>query len=135
MLHIPLIHVVAIAVSILRTGAVTPWLFGNHPLEPPEPPDGYRWSLTLLYLVTAICVGVLYVACRWYAERQARIEAAFRRPVSYFRLPLRLRSPRCSSATRRASAFDKPFMALARLGVTVLSVMPDRYAENTTGWM
>ena len=69
-LHIPLIHLAAIAISLIRTGAVTPWLFGNHPLEPPEPPDGYRWSLTLLYLVTAVCVGVLFVACRWYAERR-----------------------------------------------------------------
>ena len=64
-LHIPLIHVAAIVVSLIRTGAVTPWLFGNHPMEPPEQPPGYRWSLTLLYLVTAICVVVLYVACRW----------------------------------------------------------------------
>jgi uncharacterized membrane protein len=67
-LHIPLIHLVAIAIPLIRTGAVTPWLFGNHPLEPPEPPDGYRWSLALLYLVTAICVGLLYIACRWYAD-------------------------------------------------------------------
>ena len=66
-LHIPLIHLAAIVISLMRTGAVTPWLFGNHPLEPPEPPDGYRWSLTLLYLVTAICVGLLFVACRWYS--------------------------------------------------------------------
>src|SRR5688572_13613431 len=73
-LHIPLIHLVAIAISIIRTGAVTPWLFGNHPLEPPEPPDGYRWSLTLLYLVTAICVGMLYVACRWYAGRRSVVD-------------------------------------------------------------
>ena len=70
-LHIPLIHLAAIAVSLIRTGTITPWLFGNHPLEPPEPPDGYRWSLTLLYLVTAICVGLLYVACRWYEGRRA----------------------------------------------------------------
>jgi uncharacterized membrane protein len=69
-LHIPLIHLTAIAISLIRTGAVTPWLFGNHPMEPPEPPDGYRWSLTLLYLVTAVCVGLLYVACRWYADRR-----------------------------------------------------------------
>ena len=78
-LHIPLIHLAAIAISLIRTGAVTPWLFGNHPLEPPEPPDGYRWSLTLLYLVTAVCVGLLYVACRWYAEwRRARTSALAR---------------------------------------------------------
>ena len=78
-LHIPLIHLAAIAISLIRTGAVTPWLFGNHPLEPPEPPDGYRWSLTLLYLVTAVCVGVLFVACRWYADwRRERTSAIAR---------------------------------------------------------
>lgn len=69
-LHIPMIHVAAIVISLVRTGTVTPWLFGNHPMEPPEPPPGYRWSLVLLYLVTAVCVGLLYVACRWYAERR-----------------------------------------------------------------
>ena len=78
-LHIPLIHLAAIAISLIRTGAVTPWLFGNHPLEPPEPPDGYRWSLTLLYLVTAICVGLLYVACRWYADRRKASSSLFAR--------------------------------------------------------
>jgi uncharacterized membrane protein len=69
-LHIPLIHVAAIVVSLIRTGAVTPWLFGNHPLEPPDQPDGYRWNLPLLYLVTAVCVVALYAACRWYVERK-----------------------------------------------------------------
>ncbi len=67
-LHIPLIHIVAMVISLVRTGAITPWLFGNHPMEPPEPPPDYRWSLPLLYLVTAVCVGLLYVACRWYAR-------------------------------------------------------------------
>jgi uncharacterized membrane protein len=70
-LHIPLIHLAAIAISVIRTGTVTPWLFGNHPLEPPEAPDGYRWSLPLLYLVTAVCVGLLYAACRWYVGRRS----------------------------------------------------------------
>ena len=69
-LHIPLIHVAAIIVSLIRTGAITPWLFGNHPLEPPDQPPGYRWSLSLLYLVTAVCVIALYAACRWWAERR-----------------------------------------------------------------
>ncbi len=77
-LHIPLIHVAAIVISVIRTGTVSPWLFGNHPLEPPEPPPGYQWSLALLYLVTAVCVGVLYVACRWYAERRKATRTEFR---------------------------------------------------------
>jgi uncharacterized membrane protein len=70
-LHIPLIHVAAIVVSLIRTGAVTPWLFGNHPMEPPDQPDGYRWSLALLYVVTAVCVVALYGACKWWDERRA----------------------------------------------------------------
>jgi uncharacterized membrane protein len=69
-LHIPLIHVAAIVVSLMRTGAVTPWLFGNHPMEPPDQPDGYRWSLALLYLVTAGCVIALYGACKWWGGRR-----------------------------------------------------------------
>jgi uncharacterized membrane protein len=72
-LHIPLIHVAAIIVSLIRTGSITPWLFGNHPLEPPDQPPGYRWSLTLLYVVTAVCVVALYGACRWWADRRRRV--------------------------------------------------------------
>lgn len=68
-LHIPLIHLAAIVVSLIRTGSVTPWLFGNHPMEPPPQPPGYRWSLTLLYVVTVICVALLYVACKWWSNR------------------------------------------------------------------
>ena len=72
MLHIPLIHLAAIAVSLIRTGAVTPWLFANHPLNPGQAPAGYQWSLPLLYLVWAIVVVILYFPCRWYAALKAR---------------------------------------------------------------
>jgi uncharacterized membrane protein len=65
LLHIPLIHALACVVSVARTGSVTPWLFGNHPLWPPDKPPGYQWSLTLLYLVTAVAIAMLYYACRW----------------------------------------------------------------------
>jgi uncharacterized membrane protein len=71
LLHIPLIHVLACLVSLVRTGSVTPWLFGNHPLWPPEQPPGYRWSLGLLYFVTLVAVAILYVACRWYGRVKA----------------------------------------------------------------
>jgi uncharacterized membrane protein len=69
-LHIPLIHIAAMVVSWIRTGSVTPWLFGNHPMEPADQPEGYRWSLWLLYLVTAVCVAILFAACRWWLERR-----------------------------------------------------------------
>jgi len=71
LLHIPLIHVAACVVSLMRTGAVNPWLFTNHPMNPGELPPDYRWSLALLYLVFVICVAILYFPCRWYARVRA----------------------------------------------------------------
>jgi uncharacterized membrane protein len=68
MLHIPLIHLAAILVSFLRSGGVVPWLFANHPTNNPPPPDGYTWSLPLLYLVFAGVVTLLYFPCRWFAR-------------------------------------------------------------------
>jgi len=72
LLHIPLIHATALLVSLAREGRVNPWLFGNHPMMPPPVPDGYRWSLPLLYVVFVVVVAILYVPCRWFAERKAR---------------------------------------------------------------
>jgi len=71
-LHIPLIHALALLVSRIRLGAVSPWLFTNHPMGNPEPPDGYVWSLPLLYLVWGIAIALLYFACRWFAGVKAR---------------------------------------------------------------
>lgn len=72
LLHIPLIHVSAVVVSLIRDGSVNPWLFGNHPLNPGPVPPAYRWSLPLLYLVFAIDVALLYLPCRWFAAVKAR---------------------------------------------------------------
>ncbi len=72
LLHIPLIHVLAVVVSLVRHGSVVPWLFGNHPMQPPEQPAGYMWSLWLLYLVFVITVAILYYQCRWYGAEKAR---------------------------------------------------------------
>jgi len=71
-LHIPLIHALALVVSKIRTGSVDPWLFTNHPMGNPPAPDGYTWSLGLLYLVWAVAVVMLYFASRWYADVKAR---------------------------------------------------------------
>jgi uncharacterized membrane protein len=72
LLHIPLIHLAAIVVSLVREGHVDPWLFANHPMMVPPPPDGTTWSLGLLYVVFAVVVAVLYLPCRWYANVKAR---------------------------------------------------------------
>jgi uncharacterized membrane protein len=66
-LHIPLIHLVALGVSLIELGRVSPWLFTNHPMLNPPPPDGYTWGLTTLYLVWALVLIPLYFVCRWYA--------------------------------------------------------------------
>jgi len=72
LLHIPLIHVLALLVSKLREGSVNPWLFANHPMNPGPVPDGYMWSLGLLYLVLAIAIALLYLPCRWFADLKSR---------------------------------------------------------------
>jgi uncharacterized membrane protein len=72
LLHIPLIHAAALVTSYVREGRVNPWLFDNHPLPASPPPDGYTWTLPLLYLVLAAVLPLLYVACRWYADVKAR---------------------------------------------------------------
>jgi uncharacterized membrane protein len=68
LLHIPVIHLAAVLVSLLRNGNVDPWLFANHPVLAPDPPYDYIWSLPLLYLVTAAVVALLYFPCRWFAR-------------------------------------------------------------------
>ena len=70
-LHIPLIHALALVVSKIRLGSISPWLFTNHPMGNPEPPEGYTWSLPLLYVVWAISIAILYFACRWFANVKA----------------------------------------------------------------
>ena len=72
LLHIPLIHALALVVSKVRLGEVSPWLFANHPMGNPEAPEGYLWSLPLLYAVWALVIVVLYFACRWFAQLKAR---------------------------------------------------------------
>jgi len=71
-LHIPLIHALALVVSKIRLGFISPWLFTNHPMGNPEPPDGYVWSLPVLYAVWAIAIVLLYFACRWFMTVKAK---------------------------------------------------------------
>jgi uncharacterized membrane protein len=80
-LHIPFIHAAALIVSKIRLGFVSPWLFTNHPMGNPEPPDGYIWSLALLYLVWAITIVILYFPCRWFARIKATSTASW---LKYF---------------------------------------------------
>jgi uncharacterized membrane protein len=81
LLHIPVIHIAAVIVSLVREGQVNGWLFGNHPLAAPPVPDDYSWSLGLLYLVFLASVIALYYPCRWFARLRATRRSEW---LSYF---------------------------------------------------
>jgi uncharacterized membrane protein len=78
LLHVPLIHLVAVGLSLARYGEVIPWLYRN----PPTPlPEGYGYALGLVYAVTVGVVAVLYPVCRWFAGVKRRRKDAW---LSYF---------------------------------------------------
>jgi hypothetical protein len=72
LLHIPLIHLLALGVSKFRLGEVHPWLFANHPMGAPPAPGAVVWSLPLLYGIWIFAVALLYLPCRGYAAFKAR---------------------------------------------------------------
>jgi uncharacterized membrane protein len=71
LLHIPAIHFAAVLVSLIRERRVDGWLLENHPMMSPPPPQDYRWSLGLLYLVFIVVVTALYFPSRWYWRRKS----------------------------------------------------------------
>ena len=79
LLHIPLIHAVAMLVSVIRGDGGLGWLVENHPVMVGPAPAGYTWSLPLLYAITVLCVALLYLPCRWFAAARAK------RPESWLR--------------------------------------------------
>jgi uncharacterized membrane protein len=70
LLHIPLIHVLALITWFLRDGSTHGDWFHSAPYVSVAPEQ--RWSLGLLYLVFVIAVVLLYFPCRWFAELKAR---------------------------------------------------------------
>ena len=69
LMHIPAIHLAALAVMYLRYGTVSASWYASAPFA--SVPDDKRWSLGLLYLVFALVVTLLYFPCRWYARVKA----------------------------------------------------------------
>jgi len=69
LLHVPLIHLIALGLSLARYGRVIPWLVEN----PPTPlPEGYGYGLAVVYLVTVLVVAALYPVCVRFAELKRR---------------------------------------------------------------
>ena len=73
-LHIPLAHLIGIALTAVRYGAA-PFLWLPPPtLGTPRNlfPSEYGWDLWVVYAVTAMLVALLYPACLWLARLKAR---------------------------------------------------------------
>jgi uncharacterized membrane protein len=73
LLHIPLIHLLAVAVCYARYGQVH-WMFESPSLRqfPITPPPGWGYSLPIIYLVWACVVLALYPLCHWFAGLKQR---------------------------------------------------------------
>lgn len=83
LLHFPLIHLVALALSYARYGQ-GPWLFTGPPWGPGLMrafPEGYGYGLGVVYAVWVAVVLLLYPLCRWFAGVKRRRRDAW---LSYF---------------------------------------------------
>ena len=72
LLHIPLIHGLAVLFAYLRYGHAE-WFFANPPADGPPPiPAGYGYSLPIVYLIWVGVIAALYPVCQWFAEVKRR---------------------------------------------------------------
>jgi uncharacterized membrane protein len=73
LLHLPLIHLVAIVVCYARYGEAH-WMFESPSLGqyPFTQPPGWGFSLPIVYLVWSFVVLALYPLCRWFAALKQR---------------------------------------------------------------
>jgi uncharacterized membrane protein len=73
LLHIPLIHLIAVAVCYARYGQIH-WMFESPTVAqfPITPPPGWGFTLPLVYVTWACVVIALYPACKWFAAVKQR---------------------------------------------------------------
>ncbi len=70
LLHLPLIHGLAVVVAYARFGHAD-WLLGS-PFNWAAAPPGASFSLAIVYLIWIGVVLLLYPVCRWFAEVKRR---------------------------------------------------------------
>ena len=73
LLHVPLIHLIAVIVCYARYGQAH-WMFESPSIEyfPFTRPPGWGYSLPVVYLILAFVVAALYPLCKWYAGLRQR---------------------------------------------------------------
>ena len=73
LLHVPLMHVVAVVFAYVKYGRAE-WLFMNWPPpgQPQLEPEGYGYDLWVVYAVWLGVVAALYPLCRWFAAVKSR---------------------------------------------------------------
>jgi uncharacterized membrane protein len=78
MLHMPLIHLLAVVVCLARYGDAH-WMFESPSLAdyPFTRPPGWGYPLPIVYLIWLSVVLALYPACAWFARVKARNTAAW----------------------------------------------------------
>ena len=72
-LHLPLIHLLAVVLTYIQNGAVH-WMFESPDLGayPFTPPPGWGLSLPWIYLLWVAVVVMLYPVCAWFAGVKRR---------------------------------------------------------------
>ena len=73
LLHLPLIHLLAVIVCYGQNGAVH-WMFESPDLGryPFTAPPGWGLSLPMIYLLWVLVVALLFPVCRWFASVKRR---------------------------------------------------------------
>jgi uncharacterized membrane protein len=74
-LHLFVIHALAVLLSLLRYGRAA-WLFVTPPpWDADVYPEGYGYSLPVVYAIYVLVLAILWPACRWYADYKRRHKA------------------------------------------------------------
>jgi uncharacterized membrane protein len=82
LLHVPLIHLIAVVVCYGRYGQAH-WMFESDTVRnfPVSFPPGWGFSLPVVYMIWALVVPALYPLCSWFADLKRRRGDAW---LSYF---------------------------------------------------